>query len=74
MKKGELFAFLGVNGAGKSTTISILCGPVSYTHLDVYKRQIWQNADIKQGKFMDRLPILLTFLKKQKILSGKSPL
>lgn len=24
--EGELFAFLGVNGAGKSTTISILCG------------------------------------------------
>ena len=26
VKKGELFAFLGLNGAGKSTTISILCG------------------------------------------------
>ncbi len=26
VKKGELFAFLGVNGAGKSTTISMLCG------------------------------------------------
>ena len=26
VKKGELFACLGVNGAGKSTTISILCG------------------------------------------------
>lgn len=26
VKKGELFAFLGVNGAGKSTTISVLCG------------------------------------------------
>ena len=26
VKKGELFAFLGVNGAGKSTTISIICG------------------------------------------------
>ena len=25
-QKGELFAFLGVNGAGKSTTISIMCG------------------------------------------------
>ena len=25
VKEGELFAFLGVNGAGKSTTISILC-------------------------------------------------
>ena len=26
VRTGELFAFLGVNGAGKSTTISILCG------------------------------------------------
>lgn len=26
VKKGELFAFLGVNGAGKSTAISIMCG------------------------------------------------
>lgn len=26
VEEGELFAFLGVNGAGKSTTISILCG------------------------------------------------
>jgi len=26
VRKGELFAFLGVNGAGKSTTINILCG------------------------------------------------
>ena len=25
VKKGDLFAFLGVNGAGKSTTINILC-------------------------------------------------
>lgn len=26
VNKGELFAFLGVNGAGKSTTIDIMCG------------------------------------------------
>jgi ABC-type multidrug transport system, ATPase component len=26
VRQGELFAFLGVNGAGKSTTISIICG------------------------------------------------
>ena len=26
VKRGELFAFLGVNGAGKSTTISIMSG------------------------------------------------
>lgn len=29
VKEGELFAFLGVNGAGKSTTISIMCGQLS---------------------------------------------
>lgn len=29
VKKGELFAFLGVNGAGKSTTISIICGQLA---------------------------------------------
>ncbi|NCE99113.1 ABC transporter ATP-binding protein [Emergencia sp. 1XD21-10] len=29
VKEGELFAFLGVNGAGKSTTISIICGQLS---------------------------------------------
>lgn len=28
--EGELFAFLGVNGAGKSTTINIICGQLSY--------------------------------------------
>lgn len=26
VKRGECFAFLGVNGAGKSTTISVICG------------------------------------------------
>ena len=29
VKTGELFAFLGVNGAGKSTTISIMCGQLA---------------------------------------------
>lgn len=29
VKEGEFFAFLGVNGAGKSTTISIICGELS---------------------------------------------
>ncbi len=29
VKEGELFAFLGLNGAGKSTTISIMCGQLA---------------------------------------------
>ncbi len=29
VRKGELFAFLGINGAGKSTTINMMCGQLS---------------------------------------------
>ena len=29
VKQGELFAFLGINGAGKSTTINIMCGQLA---------------------------------------------
>lgn len=36
VKKGELFAFLGVNGAGKSTTISIICGQLKKDDGKVY--------------------------------------
>ena len=36
VKKGELFAFLGVNGAGKSTTISIICGTLNKTSGKVF--------------------------------------
>ena len=35
VREGELFAFLGVNGAGKSTTISILCGQLRRDSGDV---------------------------------------
>ena len=36
VKKGELFAFLGVNGAGKSTTISIICNRLKKDSGEVY--------------------------------------
>ncbi len=36
VKEGELFAFLGVNGAGKSTTISVLCGQLQKDDGKVY--------------------------------------
>ncbi|MBQ9728668.1 MAG: ABC transporter ATP-binding protein [Clostridia bacterium] len=39
VKRGELFAFLGVNGAGKSTTISILCG-----QLPKERGKVWING------------------------------
>lgn len=36
VKQGELFAFLGENGAGKSTTISIICGHLQKDAGDVF--------------------------------------
>ena len=36
VKKGEFFAFLGINGAGKSTTISIMCGELTRDSGKVY--------------------------------------
>ena len=35
VREGELFAFLGVNGAGKSTTINIICGQLARDSGDV---------------------------------------
>ena len=35
VREGELFAFLGVNGAGKSTTINIICGQLQRDSGDV---------------------------------------
>ena len=36
VKDGELFAFLGINGAGKSTTIDIICGQLAKDSGEVY--------------------------------------
>lgn len=35
VQEGELFAFLGINGAGKSTTINIMCGQLSKDSGDI---------------------------------------
>ena len=48
VKKGEFFAFLGVNGAGKSTTISIICGQLRKDSGTVRSRaQIWIRSEGK---------------------------
>ena len=42
IREGQITALIGANGAGKSTTFKLILGPVSYTHLDVYKRQVYR--------------------------------
>jgi len=60
VKKGEIFGFLGANGAGKTTAIKILCGLSSPTSgyvnvagYDVYKypNKIKQNIGYMSQKF-----------------------
>ncbi len=47
VKEGELFAFLGINGAGKSTTINIMCGQLSKDtgHIVIDGRDLDKSAD-----------------------------
>ena len=64
VKEGELFAFLGVNGAGKSTTINILCGQlpkdsgtvqVCDTSLDVHPDAIKRSLGVVfQNSVLDK--------------------
>lgn len=52
VKQGELFAFLGVNGAGKSTTISILCGQLRKDSGNVWIKEIEADKACNQTKRM----------------------
>lgn len=47
VKKGELFAFLGVNGAGKSTTINVICGQLKKDggNVEICGTSLDENAD-----------------------------
>ena len=64
VREGELFAFLGVNGAGKSTTINIICGQlrrdsgsvrICGTGLDAGDRELRRKLGVVfQGSALDR--------------------
>lgn len=80
VKRGELFAFLGVNGAGKSTTISMICGQLKrdsgeilidgknlQEHLDEVKRSL---GVVFQNSVLDAQLTVLENLKCRAALYG----
>ena len=80
VKKGELFAFLGVNGAGKSTTISIICGLLKKDKGTVLDKPMSVKDNLRSraalygiyGKeFKNRLDELATMLDFKKLLNRK---
>lgn len=48
VKEGELFAFLGSNGAGKSTTINIMCGQLAKDsgHVLIHEHDLDKDIDL----------------------------
>ncbi len=56
VRAGELFAFLGVNGAGKSTTISILCGTLTKDQGEVFV--CGENIDTNMKSVTKRLGVV----------------
>ncbi len=50
VRKGELYAFLGVNGAGKSTTISVICGALEADSGEVIVNGCDAKRDYKKVK------------------------
>lgn len=56
VKTGELFAFLGVNGAGKSTTISIICGQLEKDAGEI--KIIGENPEKNMDKIKSRIGVV----------------
>ncbi len=72
VKEGELFAFLGVNGAGKSTTINIICGSLKKDCGQVLIDST--DIDIDSGKIKRELGVVFQNSLLDKALSVKDNL
>ncbi len=72
VKEGELFAFLGLNGAGKSTTISIICGQLEKDQGQVIINGV--DTDLNTESFKNELGVVFQNSVLDKSLSVKDNL
>ena len=66
VKKGEFFAFLGINGAGKSTTISIMCGKLKKDEGEVLINGYNIDTDLDKIKSTIDTKLLAQFVRLKK--------
>lgn len=67
VKRGQLFAFLGLNGAGKSTTISIMCGHQTKDSGEVFIDG--KNLDKNLDEVKSEIGVVFQFSALDKVLS-----
>ena len=72
VQKGELFAFLGINGAGKSTTISIICDTLKKDSGEVLIDGI--DASVNSEKIKNKLGVVFQHSVLDRALSVKDNL
>lgn len=72
VKRGQLFAFLGLNGAGKSTTISIMCGHETKDSGEVYIDGMNLDKDLDRVK--SEIGVVFQFSVLDKVLTVKDNL
>lgn len=72
VKKGQLYAFLGLNGAGKSTTISIMCGHQTKDSGQIFIDGIDLDHDL--DKIKSKLGVVFQFSALDKVLTVKDNL
>ena len=67
VKEGELFAFLGENGAGKSTTINIMCGELQKDNGSIFING--QDLDVDINNIKNSIGVVFQFSSLDKSLS-----
>lgn len=72
VERGQLFAFLGLNGAGKSTTISIMCGHETKDHGKIYIDGF--DLDENLDKVKSEIGVVFQFSVLDKVLTVKDNL
>lgn len=72
VKRGQLYAFLGLNGAGKSTTISIMCGQIQKDSGTIIINDV--NLDDNIDKIKNELGVVFQFSILDKFLTVKDNL